>query len=54
MDAKAFGEELAAIVKAKVEPLIKRADELERRLEAADAEIRAGHERIKVLEARHE
>ncbi|NVK20854.1 MAG: hypothetical protein HWE30_19420 [Methylocystaceae bacterium] len=41
--AKAFGEELAEIVKAATRPLA-------RRIEALEAEVRAGHERIKQLE----
>ncbi|WP_226627953.1 hypothetical protein [Alloyangia pacifica] len=47
IDAKVFGEELAAIVKTSMRPL-------ERRIEALEAEVRAGHERIKQLEAGHE
>lgn len=49
MDGKALGEELAEMVRhamdRKMAPLLKR-------LETAEAEIKAGHARIKALEGR--
>lgn len=44
-DAKAFGEERASIVRAALRPL-------EARIAALEVEVKAGHERIKKLEAR--
>lgn len=43
--AKAFGRELAEIVKTSQAPLL-------RRIEVLEAEVRAGHERLKSLEER--
>lgn len=42
-NAKTLGRELAEIVKASSAPLL-------RRIEALEAEVRAGHERLKSLE----
>lgn len=47
LDPEKFGTELAEIVKGAIRPLTKR-------IETLEAEIKAGHERIKKLEGRHD
>lgn len=49
MDAKVFGEELAAIVR---DAIAKAVPPLTARIEILESEVRHGHERIKVLERR--
>ena len=49
MDPKAFGKELAVIVK---EAIAKAVPPLTTRIEILEAEVRHGHEHIKALEGR--
>lgn len=47
LDPEKFGSELAEIVKGAIRPLAKR-------IEVLEAEIKAGHDRIKKVEARYD